>query len=94
MDPLFVLDERFFGRGPLVYAWEPAGSFLAACGTNRKVHLFNGRGVIQRTLTHASNVHGARVERGRDGARHRAGEQQPCCSGSARTGSCASWTSG
>lgn len=56
MDPLFVLDERFFGRGPLVYAWEPAGELLAACGTNRKVHLFNGRGVIQRTLTHASNA--------------------------------------
>lgn len=34
MKPLFQITERFHGKGPVIFAWQPDGNFLATAGVN------------------------------------------------------------
>lgn len=44
MKKLFTLGPKHHGRGSVVFAWHPQGNFLATCGQNRLVNIFNRQG--------------------------------------------------
>ncbi|EQC37704.1 hypothetical protein SDRG_04732 [Saprolegnia diclina VS20] len=46
MHVFFSVDQRHHGVGPVKYAWDPSGSFLASTGTSRVVHIFNRLGEL------------------------------------------------
>jgi len=46
MEPLFIVDSRHHGKGPVIFAWHPAGSFVASTGTSRVVHIFDSHGKL------------------------------------------------
>ena len=41
---LFTLSAKHHGRGSVLFAWHPQGNFLATCGQNRIVNIFNRQG--------------------------------------------------
>lgn len=34
MKKLFTISDRYHGSGPVLFAWQPDGNFLATAGTN------------------------------------------------------------
>ncbi|CAM9659357.1 unnamed protein product [Ectocarpus sp. 12 AP-2014] len=50
MDPLFVVDARHHGKGPVIFAWHPQGTLLATSGSNRMVHIFTCHGQLLHTI--------------------------------------------
>ncbi|CAM9278321.1 unnamed protein product, partial [Scytosiphon promiscuus] len=50
MDPLFVVDARHHGKGPVIFAWHPQGTLLASSGSNRMVHIFTCHGQLLHTI--------------------------------------------
>jgi WD repeat-containing protein 19 len=44
MKKLFSLSERKHGPGPVIFAWQPSGNFLATAGSNGIVHIFDRNG--------------------------------------------------
>ena len=41
---LFTLTPKHHDRGSVIFAWHPEGNFLATCGQNRIVTIFNRQG--------------------------------------------------
>lgn len=50
MDPLFVVDARHHGKGPVIFSWHPQGTLLATSGSNRMVHIFTCHGQLLHTI--------------------------------------------
>ena len=50
MDPLFVIDSRHHGKGPVIFSWHPQGTLLATSGSNRAVHIFTCHGQLLHTI--------------------------------------------
>lgn len=50
MDPLFVIDARHHGKGPVIFSWQPQGTLLATSGSNRVVHIFTCHGQLLHTI--------------------------------------------
>ena len=50
MKPLFEIDAQFHNKGPVIFKWHPQGAFLATCGANRIVNIFNRQGVPQANI--------------------------------------------
>ncbi|OQR83226.1 hypothetical protein ACHHYP_14944 [Achlya hypogyna] len=46
MHVFFSVDQRHHGVGPVKYAWDPSGNFLASTGASRVVHIFNKAGEL------------------------------------------------
>ncbi|ETW03886.1 hypothetical protein, variant 3, partial [Aphanomyces invadans] len=46
MHVYFSVDQRLHGVGPVKYAWDPTGNFLASTGSSRVVHIFDRRGEL------------------------------------------------
>jgi WD repeat-containing protein 19 len=46
MEPLFVIDQRHHGKGPIIFAWHPEGTCVASTGNSRVVHIFDRRGAL------------------------------------------------
>ncbi|RHY58767.1 hypothetical protein DYB38_008922 [Aphanomyces astaci] len=44
MKKLFKLASTYHGVGPVTFAWQPAGNFLATAGKNGLVHIFDRQG--------------------------------------------------
>merc|ERR1719382_1981089 len=44
MKQLFTLTPKHHDRGSVIFAWHPEGNFLATCGQNRIVTIFNRQG--------------------------------------------------
>jgi WD repeat-containing protein 19 len=44
MRRLFKIDASYHGRGPVIFAWQPDGNFLATAGCNGLVHIFGRHG--------------------------------------------------
>ena len=44
MKELFKLDSSYNGKGPVVFAWQKEGNFLAVAGVNRRVHIVDRQG--------------------------------------------------
>ncbi|KAL1529596.1 hypothetical protein AB1Y20_000539 [Prymnesium parvum] len=44
MRKLFTLQTQYHSSGSVIFAWHPQGSFLATCGQNRIVNIFNRQG--------------------------------------------------
>ena len=44
MKRLFSLESQAHGKGPVICAWHPQGLFLATCGANKIVNIFNRQG--------------------------------------------------
>ena len=42
--PLFEIDAQYHTKGSVVFKWHPQGAFLATCGSNRIVNIFNRQG--------------------------------------------------
>jgi hypothetical protein len=40
----FSVDQRHHGVGPVKYAWDSSGNYLASTGSSRVVHIFDRRG--------------------------------------------------
>lgn len=59
MDPLFVVDARHHGKGPVIFSWHPQGTLLASSGSNRIVHIFTCRSELLHSIKSAtSRYHG------------------------------------
>ncbi|TYZ59992.1 hypothetical protein PybrP1_002167 [[Pythium] brassicae (nom. inval.)] len=43
---LFTVDARHHGSGPVKYAWDPHGKFVASTGSSRVAHIFGRRGKL------------------------------------------------
>ncbi|KAJ0399110.1 hypothetical protein ATCC90586_009361 [Pythium insidiosum] len=41
---VFSVDARHHGSGPIKYAWDPHGNYVASTGSSRVAHIFNRRG--------------------------------------------------
>lgn len=41
---LFTLPAQCHGDGAVIFAWHPQGAYLATCGSNRVVNIFNRQG--------------------------------------------------
>jgi WD40 repeat protein len=41
VEPLFVIDTRHHGKGPIIFGWHPEGSYVASTGNSRVVHIFD-----------------------------------------------------
>ncbi|CAN0388242.1 unnamed protein product [Ascophyllum nodosum] len=50
MDPLFVVDARHHGKGPVIFSWHPQGTLLASSGSNRTVHIFTCHGQLVHSI--------------------------------------------
>lgn len=64
MDPLFVVDARHHGKGPVIFSWHPQGTLLATSGSNRLVHIFTCHGQLLHTIKSLPStrcVHGVAV---------------------------------
>ncbi|KAF0685126.1 Aste57867_22951 [Aphanomyces stellatus] len=46
MHVYFSVDQRHHGVGPVKYAWDPSGNFLASTGSSRVVHIFDRQGTL------------------------------------------------
>jgi WD repeat-containing protein 19 len=49
--PLFEIDAQYHTKGSVVFKWHPQGAFLATCGSNRVVNIFNRQGVHQTSIS-------------------------------------------
>ena len=47
---LFDIDAQYHSKGPVLSKWHPSGAFLATCGANRVVNIFNRQGVHQSSI--------------------------------------------
>lgn len=43
---LFSVDARHHGLGPVKYAWDPHGKYVASTGSSRVAHIFGRRGKL------------------------------------------------
>lgn len=43
---LFSVDARHHGSGPVKYAWDPHGKYVASTGSSRVAHIFGRRGKL------------------------------------------------
>ncbi|KAH7468615.1 hypothetical protein PRNP1_010065 [Phytophthora ramorum] len=43
---IFSVDARHHGAGPVKYAWDPHGDYVASSGTSRVAHIFGRRGKL------------------------------------------------
>lgn len=43
---IFSVDSRHHGVGPVKYAWDPHGNYVASSGTSRVAHIFGRRGKL------------------------------------------------
>lgn len=55
MDPLFVIDARHHGKGPVIFSWHPQGTLLASSGSNRIVHIFTCHGQLLHSIKSATS---------------------------------------
>lgn len=55
MDPLFVIDARHHGKGPVIFSWNPHGTLLASSGSNRTVHIFTCHGQLVHSIKSPSS---------------------------------------
>lgn len=55
MDPLFVIDSRHHGKGPVIFSWHPHGTLLASSGSNRIVHIFTCHGQLLHSIKSATS---------------------------------------
>lgn len=43
---VFSVDARHHGAGPVKYAWDPHGNYVASTGSSRVAHIFTRRGKL------------------------------------------------
>eukprot|EP00904_Undaria_pinnatifida_P000052 jgi/Undpi1/10047/HiC_scaffold_28.g12501.m1 len=55
MDPLFMIDARHHGKGPVIFSWHPQGTLLASSGSNRIVHIFTCHGQLLHSIKSATS---------------------------------------
>lgn len=46
LEHLFSTDQRYHGKGPVLFAWHPRGTYVASSGNSRVVHVFGRRGEV------------------------------------------------
>ena len=44
MKELFSITPHSHGKGSVVFSWDPRSKFLASCGQNRRVHIYDRKG--------------------------------------------------